>query len=308
MATESLIEELGTIAEVRRDEPLARHTTFGIGGPADVYAAASTADELRQMTTICHRHETPFFVLGAGSNILVGDGGIRGVVIENRARRVEGPQERQNGSALFRAESGASLASLARDLARRGLAGLEWAGGIPGTVGGAVVYNAGAHDGCLADVLTRVGMADKEGNEYALDVRELGLGYRESGFTRRLFTGQVILWAELRLLPASSDDLQKRIEDLDRLRQETQPRGRSAGSIFKNVREYPAWWLIDQVGLRGHRVGDAEFSANHPNFILNVGQARAADVKALMELAQERVWAEFSLRLLPEVAFVGEGF
>lgn len=308
MVSESLIEELGTMVEVRRDEPLARHTTFGIGGPADVYAAASTADELRQMATICHRHETPFFVLGAGSNILVGDGGIRGVVIENRARSVEGPQERQNGSALFRAESGASLASLARDLARRGLAGLEWAGGIPGTVGGAVVYNAGAYDGCLADVLTRVGMADKEGHEYALDVKELGLGYRESGFTRRLFTDQVILWAELRLLPASTDDLKKRIEELDRLRQETQPRGRSAGSIFKNVREYPAWWLIDQVGLRGHRVGDAEFSAEHPNFILNVGRARAADVKALMELAQERVWTEFSLRLVPEVAFVGEGF
>ena len=308
MVSEALIQELGTTAEVRRDEPLARHTTFGIGGPADVYAAASTADELRQMTTICHRHETPFFILGAGSNILVGDGGIRGVVIENRARRVEGPQERQNGSALFRAESGASLASLARDLARRGLAGLEWAGGIPGTVGGAVVYNAGAYDGCLADVLIRVGMADKEGHEYALDVRELGLGYRESGFTRRLFTDQVILWAELRLLPTSADELRKRIEELDRLRQETQPRGRSAGSIFKNVREYPAWWLIDQVGLRGHRIGDAEFSAEHPNFILNVGRARAADVKALMELAQERVWAEFSLRLVPEVAFVGEGF
>jgi UDP-N-acetylmuramate dehydrogenase len=308
MVSESLIEELGTMVEVRRDEPLARHTTFGIGGPADVYAAASTADELRQMAAICHRHETPFFVLGAGSNILVGDGGIRGVVIENRARSVEGPQERQNGSALFRVESGASLASLARDLARRGLAGLEWAGGIPGTVGGAVVYNAGAYDGCLTDVLTRVGMADKEGHEYALDVKELGLGYRESGFTRRLFTDQVILWAELRLLPTSTDDLRKRIEDLDRLRQETQPRGRSAGSIFKNVREYPAWWLIDQVGLRGHRIGDAEFSAEHPNFILNVGQARATDVKALMELAQERVWAEFSLRLVPEVAFVGEGF
>jgi UDP-N-acetylmuramate dehydrogenase len=308
MVSEALIQELGTTAEVRRDEPLARHTTFGIGGPADVYAAASTADELRQMTTICHRHETPFFILGAGSNILVGDGGIRGVVIENRARKVEGPQERQNGSALFRAESGASLASLARDLARRGLAGLEWAGGIPGTVGGAVVYNAGAYDGCLADVLIRVGMADKEGHEYALDVRELGLGYRESGFTRRLFTDQVILWAELRLLPAGTEELQKRMEELDRLRQETQPRGRSAGSIFKNVREYPAWWLIDQVGLRGHRIGDAEFSAEHPNFILNVGQARAADVKALMELAQERVWAEFSLRLVPEVAFVGEGF
>jgi UDP-N-acetylmuramate dehydrogenase len=308
MTTEALIEEMQTMVEVRRDEPLARHTTLGIGGPADVYVVASTAEELRQLAATCHRHETPFFVLGAGSNILVGDKGIRGAVIENKARRVEAPQERQNGSALFRVESGASLASLARDLTRKGFAGLEWAGGIPGTVGGAVVYNAGAYDGCMANVLVGVGMADKEGHEYALDINELGLGYRESSFTRRLFTGQVILWAELRLVPGSIEELHKKIGEFDHLRQESQPRGRSAGSIFKNAPEYPAWWLIDQVGLRGHRIGDAEFSAKHPNFILNTGQAQAADVKALMELAQEKVIAEFSIKLLPEVALVGEGF
>jgi UDP-N-acetylmuramate dehydrogenase len=308
MVSEALIEELQTMVEVRREEPLARHTTFGIGGPADIYVAASTSDELRQLAALCHRHETPFFVLGAGSNILIGDKGIRVIVIENRARRVEAPQERQNGSALFRVESGANLASLARDLTRKGFAGLEWAGGIPGTIGGAVVYNAGAYDGCLANVLIGVGMADKEGQEYALDINELGLGYRESGFTRRLFTGQVILWAELRLVPGSIEELQKKTAEFDHLRQESQPRGRSAGSIFKNTREYPSWWLIDQVGLRGHRIGDAEFSVKHPNFILNVGQARAADVKALMELAQEKVKAEFSIKLSPEVAFVGEGF
>ncbi len=308
MVDKSLIEKLGQAAEVRLDEPLARHTTFGVGGPADAYVVASTAKELRRLATLCHRHEESFFILGAGSNILVGDKGVRGVTIENRARQVAGPQKGKNGSATFRVESGASLAALARDLSRKGFAGLDWAGGIPGTVGGAVVYNAGAYDGCLADVLRSVGLANSEGREYRLNVRELGLGYRESGFTRRLFTGQVILWAELRLKPAKADDLRRRMEELDRARQRSQPRGRSAGSIFKNTREYPAWWLIDEVGLRGHRIGDAEISFKHPNFILNVGRARAADVKALMDLAQERVMIEFSVKLQPEIALVGEGF
>jgi UDP-N-acetylmuramate dehydrogenase len=308
MMEKSLIKALERVTEARLDEPLARHTTFGIGGPADVYVAASSANELRQLAKICHRHGTPFFVLGAGSNILVGDKGVRGVTIENRARQVAGPQEKQNGSAIFRAESGASFAALARDLTRKGYAGLEWAGGIPGTVGGAVVYNAGAYDGCLADVLSSVGMVNGEGRKYRLEARDLGLGYRESGFTRRLFTGQVVLWAELRLKPADANDLRRRMKEFDQTRQRSQPRGRSAGSVFKNTREYLAWWLIDQVGLRGHRIGDAEISFNHPNFIVNVGRARAADVKALMDLAQKKVMAEFSVRLQPEVALVGEGF
>jgi UDP-N-acetylmuramate dehydrogenase len=302
---EKLIEELRKVAEVRLDEALSRHTTFGIGGPADVYAVATSEAELKALVALCNSREAPMFILGAGSNILVSDKGIRGVTIENRARAIEGPLG-GNGSTLFRVESGASLAATARELCRRGFAGLEWAGGIPGTIGGAVVYNAGAYDGSMAMVLRSVGIISRDDLEYELAVEELGLGYRESAFTRKLFTGHVILRADLLLQPADPDELSQRLEELDRNRQASQPRGRSAGSIFKNTREYPAWWLLDQVALRGYRIGDAEISTKHPNFIVNIGRARARDVMELIELAQSRVADEFSVKLLPEVAFVGE--
>jgi UDP-N-acetylmuramate dehydrogenase len=301
-----LLEDLRRVAEVRLDEPIARHTTFGIGGPTDVYVIAQDADELRRLVALCNRAQTNFFILGAGSNVLVSDKGIRGVTIENRARGLDGPMDNQNGGAIFRAESGASIATLARYLCRKGFAGLEWAGGIPGTIGGAVVYNAGAYDGSMATVLKSVQMVSKDGLQYELAVDELGLAYRESAFTRKLFEGHVILSADLVLQPADPDELAQRLVELDSNRQASQPRGRSAGSIFKNTREYPAWWLIDQVGLRGHRHRDAEISTKHPNFILNVGRATAMDVMALIELARERVEEEFSVKLIPEVAFVGE--
>ncbi|MDI6857595.1 MAG: UDP-N-acetylmuramate dehydrogenase [Dehalococcoidia bacterium] len=305
---EKLIAALRRIGEVRLDEPLSRHTTFGIGGPADAFVTVDSARRLRRLVALCHRHDTPLFILGAGSNILVGELGIRGVTAENRARQVQGPKASSNGRSVFRIESGMPLAKLARDLSAKGFSGLEWAGGIPGTIGGAVVYNAGAYECSLADVLKRVGMVDARGRGHILSAADLGLGYRESAFTRRLFAGQVILWAEIGLFPGDPDDLVRQMREFDRSRSESQPRGRSAGSIFKNTREYPAWWLIDQVGLRGYRIGDAEISEKHPNFILNVGKARASDVKALMELAQERVLAEFAVKLQPEVALVGEGF
>jgi UDP-N-acetylmuramate dehydrogenase len=304
--SEELLEDLRRIAEVRLDEPLSRHTTFGIGGPADVFVIAQTADDLRRLVILCSRAKTPFFILGAGSNILVSDMGIRGVTIENRARGIDGPMERQNGSAIYRVDSGASIASLARYLSRQGLAGLEWAGGIPGTIGGAVVYNAGAYDGSVATVLKSVRMVSRDGLEYEMGVEELGLGYRESAFTRKLFEGHVILSADLLLKTADADELAHRLVELDRNRQASQPRGRSAGSVFKNTREYPAWWLIDQVGLRGYRHGDAEISVKHPNFILNIGKAKAADVLGLIELVQQRVELEFSIKLQTEIAFVGE--
>jgi len=303
---EDLLEDLRRVAEARLDVPLSRHTTFGIGGPADVFVIAQNADDLRRLVALCHRFQEPFFILGAGSNILVSDKGIRGVTIENRARGLDGPTDSSNGRAIFRAESGTSIAALARYLCRKGFAGLEWAGGIPGTIGGAVVYNAGAYDGSVATVLKSVQMVSKDGLQYEMAVDELGLGYRESAFTRKLFEGHVILSADLLLNPADPNELAQRLVELDRSRQASQPRGRSAGSIFKNTREYPAWWLIDQVGLRGHRHGDAEISAKHPNFILNIGRAKASDVMALIELARQRVDDEFAIKLVPEVAFVGE--
>jgi len=306
MIARELIAELAALGPVREEEPLARHTTFGIGGPADAYFVAGSPEALAGALTLCHRYQTPFFVLGSGSNILVGDLGIRGVTIENNATQVEGPRPDGDG-ALLEAASGASLAALARSLARQGWAGLEWAAGIPGTVGGAVVYNAGAYGGCLADVLLSVRIANSKG-EHEVPAADLGLSYRGSAFTRGLLEGKAVLSATFRLLRGDAARLVERVSELDRRRLAAQPRGRNAGSIFKNTPEHPAWWLIDQVGLRGHRIGEAVISPKHANFFVNAGHARAADVKALIELARERVMARFGIELEVEVALVGEGF
>jgi UDP-N-acetylmuramate dehydrogenase len=302
------LAELRQAATPRLAEPMSEHTTFGIGGPADAYAIAESEEQLKALADTAHRHAAPLFILGAGSNILVGDGGIRGLVIENRSGRVDEPIRQSNGSLLVRAHSGTSLAGLARRLSSAGLAGLEWACGIPGSLGGAVIYNAGAYGGCLADCLRSVRIANSSAEVAELAASELALGYRGSAFTRGLLQGKVVLSVDLILHEGDPQALATRVAELDARRQAAQPRERNAGSIFKNTPEHPAWWLIDQVGLRGHRIGDAQISPKHTNFIVNRGHARASDVKALMALAQERVEEGFGVRLEPEVTLVGERF
>jgi len=301
------LRALGASVPVRLDEPMARHTTFGIGGPVDCYAVANTEEHLLALTDIARRHDLPFFVLGSGSNILVGDDGIRGLVIENHHTQCEEPLPHAGDGLRLRAASGASFAALARRLAQAGMAGLEWACGIPGTLGGAVVYNAGAYGGCLADLLLGVRVANGV-VPTEIAASELALGYRGSAFTRGILACKLVLSADLLLQRGDAAALTQRIAELDARRLAAQPRGRNAGSIFKNTPEHPAWWLIDQVGLRGHRIGDAEISARHTNFFVNRGRARAAEVVALMDLAQQRVGERFGIRLEPEVALVGEGF
>jgi len=302
------VAELRQAATVRLSEPMSDHTTFGIGGPSDAYAIAESEEQLQALVDVAHLHAVPFFILGSGSNILVGDGGVRGLVIENRSGRVDEPIRQGNGSLLVRAQSGTSLAGLARRLSSTGLAGLEWACGIPGSLGGAVIYNAGAYGGCLADCLRSVRVANSSAEVTELAASELALGYRGSAFTRGVLQGKVVLSLDLILHQDDSQALATRVAELDARRQAGQPRERNAGSIFKNTPEHPAWWLIDQMGLRGHRIGDAQISPKHTNFIVNCGHARASDVKALIALAQERVDERFGLRLEPEVTLVGEGF
>jgi UDP-N-acetylmuramate dehydrogenase len=299
------LEGLGTLL---RSEPMARHTTFGIGGPADLYFKAADAGALARAALAARRAEVPLFVLGSGSNILVGDNGIRGLVIENDARHLTEPQAGEDGTAVLRGESGASFASTARRLSRAGFWGLEWAVGIPGTLGGAVVYNAGAYGGCLADVLTSIDVLEPDGAMTTIAAAQLSLEYRGSVFTRGLLRDRVILGVQFRLRTGDPSEVAAVIAGLDQKRRATQPPGRNAGSIFKNPPEHPAWWLIDQVGLRGAREGDAEISEKHANFFSNRGHATAAQVRRLMETAKERVHARFGIELHPEVALVGDGF
>jgi UDP-N-acetylmuramate dehydrogenase len=303
---EAFLRALERVATVKRDEPLSRHTTIGIGGPADAFVTVETAPQMIDVLTLARDAGEPVFVLGSGSNIVVGDRGIRGITIDDKA----GALERLNGDdrPAFRAEAGASFAATARQLAFGGLAGLEWACGIPGTVGGAVVYNAGAYGGCLADVLTRIGVWDPAAGEVEYAAEDLGLVYRGSAFTRGLMAGRAVLWAEFALWPGDATELRARVADYDARRINAQPRGRNAGSFFKNPPGQPAWRLIEAVGLRGGSVGGAQFSPKHCNFLVNTGAATAADVAALKQLAQTRVRNQFGLDLENEVSLVGEGF
>jgi len=303
-----LARAIAEITDVREHEPLSRHTTFGIGGPADIYVVAKNSDDLADIVIRCREHDAPVFVLGSGSNILVSDKGIRGVVIENRARAVTGPEPDGEGGFRFRAESGASFASIARNFARHGYGGLEWASGIPGTLGGAVVFNAGAYGGCLGDVLDSIRVVNGTGAVKQVAAADLDLVYRGSSFTKSQYEHRVVIDAEFTLWPGDDSELMQRVRQLDQKRLAAQPRGRNAGSIFKNTPQHPAWRLIDQVGLRGHRIGDAMISEQHCNFFINAGAATATDMKALIDLARDRVREQFGVELELEVSLVGEGF
>ncbi|MEX2226941.1 MAG: UDP-N-acetylmuramate dehydrogenase [Dehalococcoidia bacterium] len=304
---EELADRLQPIAPVRREEPLARHTTFGIGGPADVFVSVRNAGELALAVVETRRAGAPYFILGSGSNILVGDLGIRGVVIDNQAKHVTAPHE-VDGEWTVRAESGTSFAALARNLARQGFGGIEWACGIPGTLGGAVVYNAGAYDGSIADVLRFVSMLTADEQTKEVQAPDLKLTYRNSVFTRGECEGCVVLATQLVVTRGDATALVRRIAEIDAQRLAAQPRGRNSGSTFKNPDGRHAWELVDAVGLRGHRIGDAMFSNKHANFIENLGAASAADVTALIREAQRRVNEHHGIGLVTEVEFVGEGF
>jgi UDP-N-acetylmuramate dehydrogenase len=302
----TLRDDLQAIADVREGEAMSRHTTFGVGGPADFYVVAASRAELTRATLAAREADAAVFVLGSGSNILVSDAGIRGVVLENKANVIGEPVSGTDDLVLT-AESGVPFASLTRHVARGGLSGLEWAAGIPGTLGGAVVYNAGAYGGCLADALRSVTLLHPDGREEVVQASDLGLAYRSSAFTRGLLQEQVVLDLTFDLDPIDAATALARIDELETKRKASAPRGRNAGSTFKNPDAHPVWWLIDQVGLRGHRIGDAQVSEVHTNYFLNVGQATSDDLTALIRLAQSRVRDQFGIELQPEVALVGEG-
>ena len=300
-ALDAVATTLELHGDVRRDEPLARHTTFGVGGPADVFLTVRNADALAAATNAARDADVPLFVLGSGSNILVADAGIRGVTVDNRARA----EQPDSTGLTYRIESGMSFAGFARKMCRLGLDGLVWAIGIPGTLGGAVVYNAGAYGGCLADVLTRIRLQEPGGRDSWVEASDLGLVYRGSVFTRGQFAGKTVLEAEVQLSPGDAKALLSQAASYDENRLAAQPRGRNAGSTFKNPPDHPAWKLIDSVGMRGMERGEAAVSDKHCNFFVNYGNAKAADVAWLIAEAQRRVLDQFGVELEREVAFVG---
>ncbi len=298
---DGLAAELG--GKVRKKEVLAPRTTMRTGGPADLLIEVRTVPELVNSVRLACKHEVPFFILGNGSNILVLDGGIRGLVIENHCDAVS-IQEREADRVLVSAESGASLPGLANRCSRQGWSGLEWAIGIPGTIGGSIIGNAGAHGGCVGDRLVRVQVLDAEQNAPWLPKATLGLGYRTSRLKQS--PGAVILVAEIELTRAAPMDCVARMNAFTEHRRRTQPTGQSAGSIFKNPSGDFAGRLIETAGLKGTCVNQAQVSDLHANFIVNRGGATAGEVLRLIGIVRERVKGQFGVDLELEIQIVGE--
>jgi len=290
-------------ARTRPAEPLARHTSFRIGGPADVLAIPDTPEELAHVLRVAADAGARVVLLGGGSNILVGDGGMRGVVVKlgRGFRRVDWMPS--DGGASMRAGAAVQLGRLARDAVARGLAGLEYAEGIPGTVGGALFMNAGAYGGEVAETVEAVeGLDGRTGEPRAIDGGTLGFRYRRAELPHAF----VVTAVRFRLRRDADGDAATRLDAVRARRVASQPQGRAnAGSVFKNPPGDHAGRLIEAAGLKGMRAGRARISEQHANVIVNEGGARAADVKALMDLAQRVVWERNGVWLEPEVQLVG---
>jgi len=284
-------------ADVQRDAAVARYTTWRVGGPAALLAVARDAERLRHAVEIVREANLPWLVLGRGSNVLVCDEGVRSVVIINRADAL-----RIEGTTLW-AESGGLLSVLARRTTAAGLEGLEWCHDIPGSVGGAVVNNAGAHGGSMSDVLRRVRVLPPWGAVADWDAATLDFGYRRS-ILREGQPSPVVLEAVFELRRADAAEVRARMAAHREQRKRTQPGGASAGSVFKNPPGDSAGRLIESLGLKGARRGDAAISDAHANFIVGGPRATAADVVALVALARRRVRVAYGLSLEPEIQYV----
>jgi UDP-N-acetylmuramate dehydrogenase len=283
---------------VSLDEPLSEHTTFEIGGPADAYVVPETSDEVRDVVAACREAEVPFFVLGNGSDLLVSDDGYRGVIIG----LADGFTNVSIEGTEITCQAGVSLREASEMACELGLTGLEFACGIPGTIGGACFMNAGAYDGCIADVLKCVRVLRPDGTQETIGVDDLALGYRAS---RIRDEGLVVLTATFALRKGDPDAIRARMDDLTHKRESKQPLDKpSAGSTFKRPEGYFAGKLIMDAGLQGYQVGGAAVSKKHAGFVVNLGGATAADVHAVIEHVQDEVERQFGVRLEPEVRFL----
>jgi len=280
--------------KVRRNEPLSRHTTFKIGGPAEFFIEPKDIADLKLLLDLAKRYKIPLSVIGAGSNILVNDRGLKGIVVSLCAPPFKVADFK---GAYCEVGAGVLLSQLLRCCQKKGLSGLEFLAGIPGTVAGALTMNAGAQGKNISDVILYVKVIDKKGAIKILDRKEAQFGYRSSGLTR-----YIIISALTQLTRRSSEAITKKIKRYLAYRKLTQDYTcPSAGCIFKNPPGYSAGQLIDSCGLKGRKIGGAGISRKHANFILNTGGAKARDVLKLMNLARKEVKKTCRINLAPEI-------
>ena len=281
-------------------EPMSRHTTFRVGGEAECLIMVWTEEELGKLIRYLNQIEEAYFILGNGSNLLVGDKGYRGIVL-----KFDGPMEEVSvEETRIRARAGALLSKVAAEAKNHGLSGLEFAAGIPGSIGGGVVMNAGAYGGEMKQVVVSVRGLDAEGEILLLDNETMEFGYRTSAIKNRPF---IVLEVTLQLTEGSPEEIGAKMEELALLRRSKQPlEYPSAGSTFKRPEGYYAGKLIMEAGMRGYRIGGAQVSDKHCGFVVNTGNATAADIREVIEEVQEKVRERFHVSLEPEIIFLGD--
>lgn len=300
---ETFLDKLQDIVkgeQILLDEPMKKHTTFKVGGPADIFVKPETIGQLQDILSLAKQEQMPVYIIGNGSNLLVGDLGYRGMMIQIYKNMnqitVEGNR--------IKAQAGALLSTIAKRALEHGLGGFEFASGIPGTLGGAVTMNAGAYGGEMKQVLTEALVLTREGGLKTLTVEELKLGYRKSIVIEEDY---IVLEAVLELKEDDREQIQSKINEYAQARRTKQPlEYPSAGSTFKRPTGYFAGKLIDDAGLRGYRYGDAQVSEKHCGFVINCGNATAKDIITLMQQVNEKVTAKFGVSLEPEVKMIGE--
>lgn len=287
-------------SRIKTDEPMKQHTTFRTGGPADYFVMPETKEELRETVSLLKSARKPYYIVGNGSNLLISDTGYRGTVIQIYKEMSE---ITVNGN-VIRAQAGALLSRIAGKALESGLTGFEFAAGIPGTLGGACVMNAGAYGGEMKDVLSEVLVLTPEGEFVTLSSEELEFGYRTSVIAKK---GYIVLEASVLLSEGAEKEIRERMEELRKKRVSKQPlEYPSAGSTFKRPEGYFAGKLIEDAGLRGFRIGGAQVSEKHCGFVINRGDATSAEILELMRQVSARVEEQFGVVLEPEVKRLGE--
>lgn len=292
----------GAIDEKRiyRDEPMKKHTTFRVGGTADYYVIPRTNEEVKEIILLCQQNQIPYYVIGNGSNLLVGDGGYQGVIIQIYKEM----DQIEIDGVFVKVQAGALLSRIGNAALEAELTGFEFAAGIPGTVGGAVVMNAGAYGGEIKDILVEAVVLTQDGTILTLKNEELELGYRTSIIAKKNY---IVLGATFCLEKGEREAIKARMNELKEQRVSKQPlEYPSAGSTFKRPEGYFAGKLIQDAGLRGFQVGGAQVSEKHCGFVINKGNATAADIVELMKQVSEKVYERFEVSLEPEVKMLGK--
>ena len=300
MNNQNLIKKLRKIKELDliTDQPLSPYTSFKIGGPSDIFLIPCNIKAAQKAFKLIHQAKVPYLILGAGSNLVVSDNGFRGATIYT-----EELDKIKIQNTTITAQVGISLADLAKEAAKAGLTGLEFASGIPGSLGGALYMNAGAYGGEMKDVVTEITVINQQGKKMALNQSEINLGYRQSILQEKPY---LAVEAKIELDSGIKEKIKDKIAELTNKRWAKQPMEMpSAGSMFKRPVNHYASALIDEAGLKGTKVGDAQVSTKHAGFIVNLGSAKAKDIKKLVKLVQQKIYDKYEVELETEPRFIG---